>query len=284
MLKVDKQQLRIPFPLIPKYLHDKYTSHNLSLRAFGIYENDLAVDFYESPLPHLVTRILHYCTIDENGEALNPSFFWELPISKRIECLFALATLQERTSMDIKVHCSNKTCQELVEITLSVGELAAFVQLTDDEQYSSLQLEDTALKIRRPTGEDQLRWAQQSFGNEIEAMQTMLGSLIIDNAPGIHGKNILSQKRISALEEELEKIDPLVNFQVKLTCPHCKSEARYRIDLQALSLEKLHFAQLELLNSVHQLAAYYHWTEKDIFSVPAWRRSRYLKMIQSEGY
>jgi len=284
MLKLDKQEFMIPYPPLPDDLQSKYSFHNLSLRGFGIYERDLEINFGEDPRPYLVTRILQYCTINDSGETIDPSFFLGLPISKRIECLFTLATLPERSRMDIQVRCSNGACQEIVEITLSARELAAFLQSADDRPHNSLQLEDTTLKIRRPTGEDQLRWAQQSFENEIEAAQTMLRSLIIENVPDIHGKEILSQKRISALEKELEEIDPLVNFQVKLTCPHCESEDHYRIDLEALSLEKLRTAQIELLNGVHQLAAYYHWTEQDIFSVPAWRRSRYLRLIQSEVY
>jgi len=51
------------------------------------------------------------------------------------------------------------------------------------------------------------------------------------------------------------------------------------IDLCDVALGALRRLQQQLLITVHQLASHYHWSEKEIFSVPAFRRQAYLNLI-----
>jgi hypothetical protein len=47
------------------------------------------------------------------------------------------------------------------------------------------------------------------------------------------------------------------------------------------ALGMLRRAQQALVGAVHRLASQYHWSERDIFAVPAWRRQHYLRLIAS---
>jgi hypothetical protein len=76
--------------------------------------------------------------------------------------------------------------------------------------------------------------------------------------------------------------DSLVNFSLELVCPHCESHSEFEMDLQALAIERLEHCQRRLLATVHRLAKHYHWSEQQIFAVPAWRRTHYLKMLEAE--
>lgn len=108
----------------------------------------------------------------------------------------------------------------------------------------------------------------------------MIRTLLIDEAGEDLIENASSSALVPALERAMETHDPLVNFNLTVRCSACETESLLEIDLEELSLQRLRQAQLRLLASVHTLAASYHWTEPQIFSVPYWRRSRYLNLIE----
>ena len=81
----------------------------------------------------------------------------------------------------------------------------------------------------------------------------------------------------------MREADPLVAPTVSSPCPDCGHEQEQPLDLGRVLLRHLEAIQTGLLETVHQLAKSYHWTEDQILNLPARRRDRYLKLISREG-
>ena len=282
MSRVEHERVR-PFPRLPEAISARYAPGYLALRPFGLYESDLNVDFDRTPRPVLVTQLLACCTRRAQSEQVGQSLFWDLPIGKRIECLLILLLSGEEPEIRIACRCPNTACGESSEIEISIEEVAAI----QDEAYATdrveVPLENEVLALRRPTGSDQLAWLEGSFADRGAALKAMVRTLIVNNNGDAHGPGPgLRDEWLGRIEEALEEHDPLVNFTVRVHCPSCALDDLVTIDLEELSLRGLRQAQLRLLASVHRLAAYYHWSERQIFAVPYWRRARYLSLIQHE--
>ena len=244
-------------------------SADLTFRRFGIYESDLNIDF-STARPFLVTEILDCCTRNAQGAAVDRSFFWNLTVGARTEWLLRIAATDDEIPFALR--CPNRACSRELEIELTVNEISGLQQqvLSDETINVSSQL-----RLRRPTGNDQLAWLGRSFEVESEALQQMLCTLVVEGTP--------SRESLDEIGRVMDEHDPLVNFTVQVQCPDCEQESVCEIDLEDVSLNRLRQAQLRLLAAVHRLAAHYHWSEEEIFKVPHWRRDYYLGLIEREA-
>ena len=252
----------LPFPALPETFKSRHSISELELRPFGIYERDLSVDFSATPRPFLVTEILDCCTRDARGNSVGRDFFWELTVGTRIECLLRLVSGSE---ISLALRCP--ACGGELEIELTTGEIVALQQETADE----IIISEGRVKLRRPTGSDQLTWLSENFESEADALRTMLSTLVVDGGGSVE-----------EISRAMDEHDPLVNFSVQVQCPDCGQEQVCEIDLEELSLNRLRQAQFRLLATVHRLARHYHWSEEEIFKVPYWRRDHYLNLVERE--
>ena len=282
MSSVEHERLR-PFPHLPEAVRARYALSNLALRPFGSDESDLNVDFDRSLRPVLVTHLLECCTSSRQKARVQQGLFWDLPVGKRIECLLTLLVSGEESEIPIVCRCRNTACGETSEIEMSIEEIAAL----QDEAYATDRVEvplgNHVLALRRPTGRDQLAWLEGSFADRGAALRAMVRTLILNGNEDALGPGPgLRDEWLGRIEEAMEEHDPLVNFRVRVKCPACALDDLVTMDLEELSLRGLRQAQLRLLASVHRLAAHYHWSERQIFAVPYWRRARYLSLIEHE--
>lgn len=254
----------------------------LSLRPFGYFEEDLEIDFHQKCRPDLETQILACCISNREGNKLDRSFFWNLEIGKRIEYLLTLATLPTGSKINVNLRCSNLACQEQMEITIPLVELT-LLQQQSENKTNDIAIGNEKFSLRKPTGSDQLYWLEQPFSDEQSATIAMVKTLL-DPDPESIFKQVFNPEEdgIELLNQGMEEIDPLVNFSLKIDCPYCGTENLQYFDLGAWALQELYGAQQQLLITVYRLASHYHWSERDIFTIPPWRRSRYLALIDRE--
>ncbi len=278
----ERHEPLLPFPRLPEAFKARYSAGDLALRPFGLYESDLDVDFDRTPRPVLVTRILECCTRDSRREKVEQGLFWSLTVGKRIECLLNLLCSGAGSEISVALRCPDQACREESEIEISIGEIASLQEQAYANERIVIRLENETLALRRPTGSDQLAWLKNDFANEEAAVKAMVRTLLLDDTEdaSVHGDS-LGGERLQSIEQAMEEHDPLVNFSVWIHCPSCGVEHLSEIDLEDLSLGGLRQAQLRLLASVHRLAAHYHWSEHQIFSVPYWRRAHYLRLIEN---
>jgi hypothetical protein len=289
MLRLEQHGYLVPFPRVPDSIREKYFIGNLSLRPFGLFENDLEVNFHQKLRPHLVTQVLECCTRDKSGKTPDQAFFWELAVGKRIECLLTIATLRDSSDLSVRLRCLSEACGQQMGVEISIEELATLQHRADDTFI--IRVGDESLPIRKPTGVDQLEWLKGSYPDEDATAKAMIRTLVLDNEKASCGKlsrttsnqeGLIPDEWVQPINSAMEEFDPLVNFSLSVYCPYCEKESQYEIDLEELSLRKLHKAQLQLLDVVHRLAVHYHWSEQQIFSIPPWRRSHYLALIERE--
>lgn len=275
----------LAFAGIPKDTKVKHSINDLFLRAFGLFEDDLIIDFNRKSGPHVVTQILQGCMRDGGGEILDPSVFWDLTVGKRIECLLTIVALAPNSPsiMAFRFHCSSATCQQRIEMDISVAELADLQHQAEETDHCLIELSGENIEVRKPTARDQLAWLQHPFTDENEAEEKMIRSLIIDTEKTPSGNRLaITPEVVGRVNEAMQDFDPLVNFSLQVRCPYCSEEHLYELDLEGLSLQKLYESRLTLLNAIHRLATQYHWSEQQIFAIPPWRRSHYLTLIGKE--
>jgi hypothetical protein len=272
---------RLPFPAISETAKLGLSATALTLRPFGLYENDLNVDFGNTPRPFLVTQILECCTRKtsrDGSEEVPESFFWDLSVGKRIECLLKLSSPEERAKMAVAFACQNANCGQQLEVELSLDDIFTLQDEAYADENVSVEVGEQKVRLRRPTAADQLTWREAVFANEEAAARTMIGTLLL---PGTVAEDVVAAQ-VPGIEQLLDDNDPLIDFKVEVRCPYCEMERVFEIDLEDLSLRRLRQAQLRLLRSVHTLARHYHWSEQEIFAVPSWRRAQYLALIDRE--
>jgi hypothetical protein len=279
MLARDLHEPLLPFPSLPKTVQARHSSNDLALRPFGIYETDLNLDFDHTPRPQLVTRILECCTRHVRNESVETGFFWQLPIGKRIEGLLTLFSSATGTGAEISIafRCPNRQCAKESQVEITVSEIAEVQEQAYRNETVAVEAATEKLTLRRPTGNDQLSWLAADYGDQQSATKAMLATLLLDGE-----QRLLKDEWVSLAEQVLDEQDPLVNFSFKAGCSWCEEETLVEIDLEEVSLQALRKAQVRLLSAVHRLATRYHWSEEQIFSVPSWRRSYYLRLIEAE--
>lgn len=273
----------VPFPEVSEALKVKYSLDGLRLRPFGLYAEDRDVNFNQPLRPHLETQILTCCTRTANHVAPDPDFFWNLEIGKRIESLFTIAALAEKSSLMIDLRCQHLDCQEAIEIEVSIQELADLQQQPIDSESREIWLGGERFHIRKPIAADQLEWLNQSFIGQNSAMRAMLQTLLPQKQNYTFDRVCPTPEDMEALSQLMEEIDPLVHFSLWVNCPFCGTQDVYVVDLGGLALQKLRQAQQQLLLTVHRLASHYHWNEQEIFALPPWRRKYYLTLIECEA-
>ena len=165
-----------------------------------------------------------------------------------------------------------------MEIAVSLDSLRALQDEVNDAGTMSIPLDTETLVIRKPTGLDQRKWLETSYPSVQEAAKAMISTLrSVRSADPEYSPGL-----IAAFNEAMDEADPLVNFGVSVRCPQCGEEEHHFIDLEQLALSRLKGKQRRLIRIVHTLASRYHWSEHDILSLPPWRRSHYLSLIEQQ--
>src|SRR4030095_428135 len=219
MLARDPHEPILPFPSLPKTVQARHSSSDLALRPFGIYENDLNLDFDHTPRPQLVTRILESCTRHVQNASIEQSFFWKLPIGKRIEGLLALFSSGTGAEISIAFRCPNKNCGQQSQVEIAMAEVAELQEQAYQNEPVVVSLGSETLRLRRPTGEDQLGWVAAQYADQESASKAMLGTLLLDSE-----QVVLKDEWVSLAERALEEQDPLVNFSLSAGCSWCEEQ------------------------------------------------------------
>jgi hypothetical protein len=261
----------IPLPGFPQGIGPD-VSAGVGLRRFGIFEGDLDIDFASVNQAALATRLLESCAVDPTF-VLPEGFFSELSIGKRIECLLVLAAHGRDATLGFPFKCEG--CGEQIELELTLREISEMQGEADLSEKVGVDIGGRRMDLRKPTGRDQELWSTMRFNDERGAARGMIATLA--ELPG--SLEAIQDEELSAVEEVLEEADPLVNLGCSVNCGECGEMNEHEIDLMETALGMLNRAQNQLIVTVHRLASHYHWSEREIFAVPDWRRQQYLELI-----
>jgi hypothetical protein len=270
-----------PFPRIPDSLRRRYCAEGLFLCGFGGELEDLEPDFGGANRARLERDVLACCARLESGESLPGGFFRDLEVGKRTEALLLLAELTTGRGIDAEVRCANPACGEAMEVELGAEELSALQRAAENAGPPLLTVAGEQFPLRRPTGADEEAW-RRADGRDLA--QSMAESLVVDEFRLHFRRATARDKRwLEEANRVMGEADPLVDFRLRLNCPFCATQESYRVDLAELSLRRFRSAQQALIVGVHRLATRYHWSEREIFEVPTWRRRMYLALLDNEA-
>ena len=249
--------------------------------ARGLFESaqDLDCRFYSKERPHLVTDILHRCLRPSDHEAYDPDELWAWTLPKRLQGLLAVAIASGQSSVETVERCL--LCNEDAELGL---ELSSFMNASLDNILMIEPEPGVCLEVEVPTGRHQLDWlltevVQADEDNGL-AMAATLIKKINGEAPNKHWQ--MPAHWLDKTSMVLEEHDTLNGLNLPISCPSCSQTMQVELDLEKLLLIKLVSQQKALLEEVFYLAKAYHWTETEIFRLPAWRRSFYVRRYKLE--
>jgi hypothetical protein len=264
---------------IDNSLLEKYGLSKLILEEFGKHKEDLEINFKNQKRPRVVTQILANC-IKDNENHIPIDFFWDLPISTRIKCLFLIALSTNNQEIEVELSCSS--CLQKMGICLDYGFLNKISEGEETSNIINIRLNDHELTLKKPTGFDQQYLLDNTNKEDKEDTSTFkLVKLLIIQKNEYLTEDILHES-INEISSAMDKADPLLNANLSIKCPNCQHFDDYFIDIESKTLKYLQDFQKDLIEEIHTIASHYHWDEYDIIFLPIWRRKVYLSKIKLE--
>jgi hypothetical protein len=219
----------------------------------------------------------------EKGQSLPPlervllllvSAGWQDPESLTIGSKNrALLTLRQDLfgpQMECIVLCPQ--CATRLEFTLSTAVLLDSAP-EQSAQTFTVQHQTCALTIRQP----QLRDLQTAQGKGSSLYEQCLVEARSGQQP--IAMDDLPEAVRHEVAAALQIDDPLLDIQLSLDCPDCGKSWNSPLDLLAFLWQEIEQWGQRMLATIHRLASAYGWSEKDILALSAWRRNRYLEML-----
>jgi hypothetical protein len=90
-----------------------------------------------------------------------------------------------------------------------------------------------------------------------------------------------ADEEMESVGELLAEADPLAETLLDLTCAACGRHWQAPLDIAAWLWAEIEARARRLLCDVHDLAAAYGWTEREILALSELRRAHYLELVQA---
>ena len=109
----------------------------------------------------------------------------------------------------------------------------------------------------------------------------LLARCIIAAHDGDHALAVdeLEPAVLDAIAVAMADADPQADVELDLTCPACDGRWNDTFDIVAYLWLELEAWAIGMFEAVAALASAFGWSEREILSLSAWRRSRYLEAI-----
>jgi hypothetical protein len=237
----------------------------------GSLELGLAEAIAQAPdTPRAVTAVLSLALAELAGQPASPARVDALCVADRQFLMRALEQhLDNEQTLGARwLHSQCGACGARFDFALDPA-LLPVVEAPEGFPVAALREEDgRVLRFRLPVGADLPALADQADDHMADWLLRRLAcepEALPQNDPGLAAR----------VEAALERIAPAIVLQVQARCPECG--AACEIDLDPYGA--LQRRSDTLLQEVHALAWYYHWSEDQILALPRARRQRYLQLI-----
>lgn len=251
-----------------------FSDNLIHAHTFPCTMNDLNIDFATDNRPWLITQLLCSCLQQHDGKNLDETEVWVWSLNQRLQALLMIAQASLPASLFVSSQCLYEDCRERLELPLDLNLFRL------DEQNSIVMCkpeEAVELEIRLPTGKDQRFWLSHASEDWEREMATRLVFRINGETP-VRGWQ-LPGEWLQPIAQTLEAHDPFTVMSLETECPVCTRRVDVAFDLENYLLHQLERQQWQLKLEVHQLASFYHWSERDIVALPKNRREEYLHLI-----
>lgn len=186
--------------------------------------------------------------------------------------------------VDAVLGCQNPSCGEPLDVSFMLDQLH-FEPRPAGARFFTADL-SPEVEMRLPTGGDQEAVAALCRVDEDRALTLLLARCLrrvgecadVDEgfveglAPGLRRE----------IEAEMMRRSPQVNVELEGFCPECGAPFSTALDFTAFFAAEMRNGLAALEREVHLLARHYHWSEREILSLPRRKRGRYLSLLREE--
>lgn len=237
----------------------------------------------------VTTRVLRWCLRPgDDVSEVDDEDLWSLTLAGRIGALASILRASGASDgFQLTFPCPS-ACGESVAVPLALATIESMAREAEAEPIVEISLDQSEAKgdtvrVRRPTGADVRAWeraldASEQVGAE-DAELALAKDLIVGAGPADEEAPAV----VATIADEMVGLDPLPAFRIVTRCPACDGEIQHDVDLEAELLFRLEARQHAVVAGVHRLARAYGWTEAEVLAVPAWRRARYLDLVDGGG-
>jgi hypothetical protein len=192
------------------------------------------------------------------------------PLGRRNRALFEVHRSCFGNQLAAWAACAR--CQEKMEFAVDSRDLMA--QTKDPEQEATVVFRSESYRL--PTSRD-LAFALADGVDPQAATARLLESCRLTP----RGAEAWSAEKIDEIGELMAAADPAAETRIALRCPACGHEQHEILDIAAFLWAEIVALAKRLLREVHTLASAYGWTEAQVLSLSAARRSLYMEMVQA---
>jgi len=205
----------------------------------------------------------------------SPESFETLPLGRRDARLLDLRTMIFGPRLDAIASCPR--CAETLEFAIHAADLAGLDALALES--SLIQRDPYEVTARAPSSADLL----EIVGLAPEERRRALAErCVVEGRRGdaVVAPEALPDDLVDLIVEHMDEADPLAHLSVALACPACEHAWNVPFDMTSFLWAELEAWADRTLRDVHVLASAYAWSESSILSMSAWRRRRYLEMVE----
>lgn len=213
-----------------------------------------------------VSRVLGALVGDLEGEAFGYETAHELCIADRQFLMHRATTLLGMAHRWISTVCDDCHTRFDLEVDLEalpVGEAGTGFP------FATVETGAGPVVLRVPTGADEVVIGAASDGARAEHVLVQR-CVVKGELP-----EVLSSEDLARIDAALDAVSPWVVTELAATCPACGATHPVTLDPYVV----MRRSPDELLDEVHALAWYYHWSEAEILALPRHRRQLYLARI-----
>jgi len=251
-----------------------------AFRPFGLSKGDLDIDF-DSPRPKLVSDVLGACFLQTTRSPDDRAALETLSVGERLAMLIKIVQAGGVDFLVAKLTCNAPECVQTFELEIDLSALCSMHHQARQVESIEVDLGGKRVLLRRPTAKDQDQWRLRDYPDSQLAAEQMLRSLVVESEVDLISP--IPVTIVDAIEEAMQKVDPLMAPNVECECPHCGHWQEQRLDTGGLLLRSLQEIQTGMIEAIHLLAKSYHWSEDQILALSAKRRGQYLNLIHREG-
>jgi hypothetical protein len=231
---------------------------------------------------------------------IDPELVRGLLVGDREYLLVRLRQIEFGSEVNTVWHCDNTNCRRPMDIAFSIADMVIerktvptrfFTHRLSAIDFDSApgeggNCDNCEVEFRLPTGADQEALAAVFQVAPDAAVDHLLARCVRRIGEGGEtGEASIAQLTADARQEiggVMGQLAPQIAIELDLTCPECQTSFVANFDFTAFFLAEMKGNLYWLEREVHLLARYYHWSEREILSLPRKKRRRYIQLLQEE--
>jgi hypothetical protein len=235
-------------------------------------------------------------TIERVGsiERVDAALVRDLLVCDRDYLVLRLRSYAFGPRVDAVLKCRGPGCGKLMDVRFSLDDLELESRPVRSRFFKT-RLSTSAgaggrgrplVEFRLPTGADQEALAEVFRADEGRGLRLLLARTVRRvGARAESGEELIDRLSPSAraeVAEQMRRLTPHVEIEVEGACPECGVTCSSRFDIANFFLTEMRANLHGLEREVHFLALHYHWSEREILSLPRRKRQRYVALLRQE--